>query len=367
MSLFNFKLSLLLSALLSGCSILKNTEQLDHLSHTGHSLIVGCEIYDLNGNLKKSYPGAFCLFQNDGTFISFDTETSLLTKYDKHLKKLWSIKKHFHHYITKTANNNILLNSSQVKDHNQFKNVRFDELVLINQEGEILQSYLFEAEFSYDKGKKFPMTNSWDPNIQYRHEFTHLASSYEINQDFSLAEGIVIPKGSILATINAQLLGLVFLDAELKKILHFIPLSYSIHDAQVTNAEEIMFFKNNLKLQPKTDDEKSGMILYNFKENKIVNRYVDKSYGLFGGSVQKISEDLFMMCDTGGKYSLPFTFVTDKIQNSRVRLKEHQARKSRVVFYTASGLLLKELHFKTAFNNAKVEKLDEFLKNNIGP
>lgn len=349
-----------------GCASWHMGSQLKKLEASGHYIVVECNIYDFNGHYKKSFPGSFCVFDNDGSFISYDPKKYELSKYDKYLKKIWTIKRHLHHDITQMSNGDLLLNSSIVKPQSGFKKVRFDEILIISKDGIVKNKIRFDLDFVKKQTRdKFPMETRWDLNLDFTHEFTHLAASYEINYDIKIGDKVIAPKGSILATMNASIVGFFLLDSKLEKILHYFHMPFPVHDAQLVSHNEVIFFKNNIVMRPIKEQEKSGLVIYDLIKKEQVKKFSEGSFGFFGGSTQKISSDLFMVCDTGSKFSTQsdkqFSFdIKDK-------LKEHELRKARIAFYSDKGELIKELHFDKAFSHAKVQKLDEFLQNNIGP
>lgn len=335
--------------LLSGC---RSSQQ---KADAGTYLVIGCEVYDLEGNLKRSYPGVFCIFQDDGSVISYDATKMELTKYDRLLKKQWGLKRHFHHYMTLMNNGNLLVNSSMMKDTKGYKKVRLDQVMIINQEGKILNTYTFQPDFSIQRGFELPMKTKWDENLDFNYEFSHLAASDEVEYELP-----GIPSGSIILTFNSQFNTTLFMDANLSKIIDYQNFHYPIHDAQVINNKEIMMFRNNRK-PVTTKDDFSGLVIYDIENQKEVYQFSEGSFGIFGGSVQKINEDIFLMSDMASKHSPSENFQGKSL------LEVHLSKKSRITLLSRSKGIIKELHFKTAFNNAKVQKLEKFLQNNIGP
>lgn len=361
-----FIISALALSVLS-CSLTKDISHLSKLKNNGHYLVIGCEIYNLDGEIIKSYPGIFCIFLDDGSVISYDSIHEL-NKYDRFMKKLWALKGHIHHYISLTASGNILTNSSIVVDHESYKNIRIDTIQLVDQSGKVLNTHVFDQRFCYQKGVVKPSLTKWDSNLKFSGEFTHVSSSYETQFDFLVSENKVVPKGSILVAMNGPLKAAVFLDSNLSKVIHFEHIPYNIHDAQLISKNEMLFFKNNHHVLPKNEMQRSGLVVYDVKNKEEILKFSEKSYSLFGGGVQRITPDLFMLNDSASIHSPRLKFKEDEKKVSQDAILEtHLASKSRVVFFNSKKEIIKEINFKFGFNHARVLKLDQFIKHNVGP
>jgi hypothetical protein len=90
----------------------------------------------------RSFPAGFCYFNQDGTFVASINKNRELVKYDENMKILWKIQGHFHHQINKSNSNEYLVMSSEFKTY-KGKNVRFDELIRINESGVITKKFKF--------------------------------------------------------------------------------------------------------------------------------------------------------------------------------------------------------------------------------
>lgn len=352
------------------CSSFITKDMKSKLSQDGYHIVIDCSIFDLDGKIIKAYPGLDCVFEDDGSFISYDPEKFELTRFDKDLKKLWSLKIHLHHQVKKMGNGDYLVNSSEFKPFGNFKKVRFDRILKVSKDGKIIN------EFSYYKyllsttwAKSIsPFKTSWDENLGDIYEFTHLASSYEVPYDVFDGK-ITYPKGSIVVTMNGGFKGITIVDPSFQKVMNYVRVSHNetIHDGQFTSPSEIMFFKNTTYLHPISLAEKASVKFYDVFNKKIKEEIYLDLYALFTGGAQLLESDILFISDSNsGQKITPSNFIELNEWDVILKKTTHSNMKSRAIFYNRKTKQVEQLHFDFSFKNAKLEKLTKFLELNKG-
>ncbi len=351
-----------------GCAYFKQKSTLEKLEDEGYSLAIGCEIYNLEGNLLRSFPGEHCLFFDDGSLLSYDPKRQELSKFNSNLSKEWSIHKHVHHMMTTTRDNNILVKSSSFHEYNGKKNVRFDDLILINLEGQILGEFSFYETISKLNKirKRGPQKTAWDKNISFEFEATHLPSAYEIHYPIEKDGKVFAPKGSFIVSLNTLFSGIYILSSDLSRIIGF---SYALtmdnfHDVQQYSGTEVIYFLNNLHTKPEISEKEAKIVVQDLLKQKYTHVYAAGFYALFGGGVQFINEDLLLVSDLKSRFGKSDLSKKDST-NEADRIREHAEKKGRVVLYSPKKGILHEIHFAKAFSNAKLMKLKPFMSKMI--
>lgn len=346
---------LFLLLLIVSCS---HTSIVQKLQNQGQYIVSGCTIYDLEGKIIRSYPGLFCIFHEDGSYLSYDEKNLVLTKYDKDLKKLWSFNRHVHHEMKLTSSGDYLLNSSIVK-----KNIRYDEILLLSSHGKLIKHYSFYDHLKEIRRPKMdsPYRTNWEQNLKFEFEFTHLAASYEVPRDMKLDDKIFAPKGSYLLSLNSLGSGVYILDEKMERILDYrhLPVSRIFHDAQLYSPTELIYFYNTGVIHPELPKDFAKVVIYDVFKNKISKEFSGDFYALFGGGVQVLSSDLFLISDTDSAFNLE---IKDKISKHEV----HRLLKGRVVFYSLKEGIVHEVHFNQPMQQVKMWDLQSFLEKNIG-
>lgn len=359
----------LIFILLVACS----TMPLTKFQNDGKYFVAGCSIYDLNGKVVRSYPGQFCVFMNDGSFVTYEGAKLELTKYDGKMNKLWVLKTHIHHGLEITEQGDLITQSSYVKPFMGTKRVRFDVMLRVNQQGEIVASFEWKNHLQ-------SLLPSWGPfepyeirenkELELKHEITHQASCFELYDDMKVGD-LVIPKGSIIATLNGLGSGIYIFDKDLTKILYStkVPLTYLFHDAQQFSKDEIIYFKNSVGMRSHSSLDRALIMIYDLTENRTTTEvgYDLNLSGTVQGGTQKIDGDTILISDyvNDPKVIYPESVIENP---SKLELRDfHRTRKVRATLYSLSQK--KVLHQITfPFIEAKVRLLDVrgFLKNNVG-
>lgn len=361
----------ILLLLLAGCSTFKQPDLGTMLSSAGYQIVIGCNLHDLNGNIIRSYPGTDCFYENDGSLLIYDGEKFELSRFDKDMKKLWSIKKHFHHNIKKMSSGNYLLNSSEFKRFGKYKKVRFDQVLELSTDGKIIKKFSFYDYFLNLPGANFirPDKTSWDKSLGTFLENTHLASSYEIPFDIKRDGKVLYPKGSIIVTMNGNLQGVRILNSSFTKILDHIRLAHrsTLHDGQFVSSSRLMFMKNTTYPHPISMAEQASIKFYDVFEKRIKEEIHLDLYALYTGGAQLIDNEILFITDSNsGQKVTESNFIETNPYDYQIKSKIHETMKGRVVIYQLKTKQIEQIHFDYNFQHAKLEKLDSFLKLNKG-
>lgn len=356
----------LLIFLLMSCASRQHDQEINVLKNEGYSLVIGCMIYDLDGNLQSSYPGEECVFMEDGSFLSYDSKIQVLTKYDRTLKSLWKLNLHVHHGIKLLSNGDIIINSSIIKDHNNFKKVRFSNVVIISQEGKIKKSFSFFDHLNEVlKNSKRPVSDikpypaNWDQNIDFDYEYTHLAGTYEVKAPLMADGKVFAPEGSFLLTFNSIGRGVYVLSPDIDKVINYKFLSNRIfHDIQPFSGTEVIFFVNTHK------DQEAHVVIQDLSSGKPPENIYSDMFAYFAGAVQPINQDLFLVSDSkstkGTSESKDESYLSVE---ERVKLSDQKF--GRLLFINRSGRILRELNFEFRFQSGRMQNLKSFLQKNI--
>ncbi len=358
-----FLIVLLLLSLFS-CTLLKEKTIIQKLEDDGYGIVIGCEIFNLQGKILRSFPGDQCLFFEDGSFLSYDPARQELSKFKSNLSKEWTIHRHIHHTMTRTKDNNILLKSSSFHHYNGIKNVRFDDLILINPHGEILGNFSFyETIVKLNQIKKRgPQKTNWDQNIQFKNEATHLASAYELQYPIEKDGKVFAPKGSFLVSLNSLFSGVYILNSDLSKLLGFIYVlrNNTFHDVQQYSSTELIYFLNNEHTYPDNPEQEAKIVIQNIYEKRFSHEYTSGFDSTFGGSVQFVSKDLIFISDSKSRFSKMIKNRKNSTLESE-RVTVHSLKKGRVIFYSPKNGILYEIHFDKPFSSAKLVKIKDFM------
>lgn len=336
------------------------------LKDKGNHVFIGCKIYDLEGQIVRSYPGDNCLFQDDGSFVSYDLKNKRLEKFNHQLKKLWSLEIHTHHGIKLTMGGDFLINSSTVRPYGEFKKVRFDEVVLVSQDGKIKKRFSFFDHLSKIVANNPPnypkkaVKRNWDENLDFTHELTHLASSHEVTETIQKNGNVFAPKGSFLVTLNSAGKGVYVLDDSLTRIVNYKKIPSQIfHDVQP-------FFESNLiYLSNTAPGEKAHVAVYDVFSSEVIETREQDFLAFFGGGVHVIDRDLLLVTDSNSNKGSKESVDIKKWLSLEERRNISMKKLSRVVFLSRSQGVIKEIHFDFKFIVARFQNLSKFLKTSV--
>lgn len=271
-----------------------------------YHIVEGCSIYDIDHNIIASYPGNECLFHDDGSFLSYDPNTFKLSKYDNKLSLLWELKLHVHHSIKLTSEGNYLINTSTIHPFAGIKKVRFDQILLISPQGKILNNFSFykERRLLQSHGYQDPMETSWEPNLDFTHEMTHVASSYEILESIEQDGQVIIPKGSIIVATNAGAgPGAYVLSKDLHKAIKIYNLNEQLfHDVQQFSKSELIYFVNDGFVRETGGVTRAHVSYYDVLRREKIREIRAGFSSIYSGSVQVMDDDLLFITDANSKF-----------------------------------------------------------------
>lgn len=271
--------------------------QLDDLKD--YTAVVGCSLYALNGVQLKAYPGSICEFLPNGDFISADL--SGLSYYDAKKELKWKVEGKFHHQISLTHKQDriLALTSYEKKDPDGITR-RYDRALIIGMDGKVLHSLDFDFAIKQANLKILNHENNFAEQPRAKLEGSHLNSFYEIPP---YQENLVIkaPWTTENLILNGNGHGLWIYDSTLSKLEKFIGLPGTklkgTHDVQVFPNGKLIFFNNyaeeatNLNRYSTVDELEIPSLKRTFQFRA---KPAATFYSRFGGSVQKLSEDLLL-------------------------------------------------------------------------
>ncbi|MES2527970.1 MAG: hypothetical protein V4598_12830 [Bdellovibrionota bacterium] len=256
----------------------------------------GCMVFTREGKLRERFPGSFCKFLSDGSFVSMNNES--LRMFSSKNDVLWEVKGNFHHQMNISQDEKLIFAFKDELRETQGEKFLEGTLMVISREGKILA----EKKLSEFMGlnKKWPVA-PFIKNAKASMEVSHLNSVYEIPQNSSTLP--YLKPGNII--VNSLNLGAMIFDSELKQNLKTIQLpssvNHTVHDVQVTADGKILYFNNSLKTSPKL----AAPELFDPESQVTTSLVADKEKKLTSpncGSVQFVSHELMMYA---GNFSGP--------------------------------------------------------------
>lgn len=268
--------------------ILLLSPMLSHADWKKLSLVNGCHVFDHQGEQKKSFPGNFCQFFDDGSFISASPHGIRLIRPGSQIK--WEIKESIHHQVNLSPDQKRVLALSSNFVQQGEKWLREDKFLVLSLEGKILQQQVASAFIGVLK-KKLPYNER---------ELTHFNSFYEI-PPLSTARPLpeYLKAGNYIA--NSYKLGTFILSPDLKKVLHHFSLpqseNHQVHDVQVMENGNILLF-NNVVAGSREDNAFSAVQEYDPVTKKLVLDITATPKQMFFsrhcGGVQRLDKDLIL-------------------------------------------------------------------------
>ncbi len=256
----------------------------------------GCLVFTREGILKERFPGSFCKFFSDGSFVSMNNES--LRMFSPKNDLLWEVKGNFHHQLNAAQDERVIIAFKDEVREDAGEKYLEGTLMVISREGKILAEKKL-SEFMSLK-KKWAVA-PFIKNPKASVEVSHLNSIYEIPPNTSSLP--YLKAGNII--VNSLNLGAMIFDSELKGNLKTIQLpssvNHTVHDAQVTADGKILYFNNSLKSSPKlsgpeTFDPESGITTH------LVSESEKKLTSPNCGSVQYLNSEIMMYA---GNFSGP--------------------------------------------------------------
>jgi hypothetical protein len=212
-------------------------------------LVKECEVYLPNGLRLRSFPGRYCKFLDDGSFITYTDEA--MTRINKDASVMWKIKGHFHHQINLSEDKNriLALSSGSLLSKSNF---REDLLMVLSLEGKILYQTPVSAILEDKKLQKLDW-DFWEKEtkalLEIEKEVSHFNSFYEIPKITKKGLPKWVKEGNLIA--NGLVQGFFVLTPDLKKVLYHSKIKnsflHSIHDVQINSEGNILYFNNVVK------------------------------------------------------------------------------------------------------------------------
>ena len=242
--------------------------------------LIGCSIFDADGQLLKRYFGWGCAFFPNGSLLLADGFT--LTFYDAKMNIRWVRDQHCHHNLVTTPDGKLaLVLASNVLN----SDTRIDRLETYDDQGNLHSHFDFQPEhsiYAYNFEKNFDFYVL--PRV--RRELTYIQSFYRIEKNRGAHPALA--KGNFIASDNGG--KIYFFDSTLKKIVHSVRTwgqwrRPGIWDAQVTKDGNILAYYSRI---PGTEDRESMLEEFEFETGRSLWSYRAKPpfFGPYEGNVQ---------------------------------------------------------------------------------
>lgn len=260
-------------------------------------LVAGCRIFDMQGKTYGQFPGNFCHFLPDGSFISADYHSLKFFAPDNQIK--WEIPGGFHHQVKVSPDGKRILalgSSIITKDGVKY---RTDKFYIIDLGGKVLYEQTADVVFAQ---AKIPWMKwhapGWlrEQDRTLKNEMSHFNSIYEIpaQKDQSGSE---FKTGDLI--INSLEAGGFILSSDLKTLKKVIKLNefshnHSVHDLQILENGHLLYFNNN---SGTSDSEKafSSIDELDLRRKKMVFEFMSEPreffHSRFAGGVTSLDDD----------------------------------------------------------------------------
>ncbi len=287
------------------------------------SLVKDCSILDINGKMLRSFPGKYCLFLPDGSYIS--TENEHIRRINPDNEILWQVNEPIHHQNKFSHDGKRILGlSSAIYVTPKEEKSREDTFVVMDLDGKVLHKQSASAILNKMKVLFLPWKGK--EKIQgISSEISHFNSIQEIPpQTSTKGRPDWLKAGNIVVSGLRQ--GVFVLSPDLQKVLHhryFIQThKHAVHDAQITANGTFLYYANlvaNSSLKDTSDpfggtQEKLYSAVYETDvDDKIVNQFtanpVELFYSWACGGVQELDKDTWLF-----NHILVGTYIYSKSQ-----------------------------------------------------
>jgi hypothetical protein len=253
----------------------------------------------MKGSIINNFPGKFCAFFEDGSFVSAsDTHLRFISK-DNEVK--WEIPGYFHHQINLSIDGTKILalgsRTFPVKNNGSF---RSDRIMVIDLTGKILHE-IDSEEVLKETGVRWL---TWETSAAFREitgagiEMSHFNSFYEIPKNSNPA----FKAGDYVLNGHSQ--GIFVFSSDLKTFRQLPPLriaySHSTHDVQVNSRGNLLVFVN-WHTNSRTENSYSTVNEYDIRTGKSVHEFSanpkELFYSEFCGGVQALDEQNLLISD----------------------------------------------------------------------
>lgn len=267
-----------------------------------YSLVNACNIFSLEGELKKSFPGQFCQFFDDGTYLSAESNMKLL---DSRNEVKWQIDGPFHHQVNLSNDKKRILALASLYEP-KGKELRYDRFLVLDLDGKILHE-----QNSLELLKLIKLKYQYSDQ-----EVSHFNSFYEIPEITNKKVPSFIKAGNYI--LNSYRLGVFVLSPDLSKVLFHKMLDQSeehqIHDVQILTNGNLIYF-NNVTKNKMNNNDYSSIQEINLNNFKVEFEYTAKPKQMFFsrhcGGVQVLDEDTLLF-----SHMLTGTYIYSKQSNS---------------------------------------------------
>lgn len=206
-----------------------------------------CHVFNIHGKKIATFNGGNCWFESTGHVAV--GSSGIIYKMNEKTDILWKIKPLYpHHTFSKSvfADNYLTLNSEYLMSP-EYGQVRYDELLVLNDEGKIIKNFKFSE---YDKKHPLPRPptdNKWTiDKVGPSKEFSHGNSFKEISE---IKNGKPVLGGYVYSSVLER--KIYFLDRHLKKIIGIIDASeLRLHDIQQYSQNKLIAYGNSYDGDP---------------------------------------------------------------------------------------------------------------------
>lgn len=264
-----------------------------------NQLVSGCYVLSMKDNLISNFPGKFCVFFDDGSFVSAsDTHLRFITK-DNEVK--WEIPGYFHHQLNLSIDGTKILalgsRTFPIKNNGMF---RSDRIMIIDLAGKILHEVDSEQVLK-ETGVRWL---TWETTPAFREitgagiEMSHFNSFYEIPRNPNPA----FRSGDFIVNGHSQ--GMFVISSDFKTYKQLPPLriaySHNTHDVQVNSRGNLLVFVNRHTVRL-LENSFSTVNEYDPRTQKSVFEFSatprELFYSEFCGGVQALDEQHLLISD----------------------------------------------------------------------
>ena len=295
-------------------------------SWEGFELQNACHIFNMKGETIKTFPGNYCQFLDDGSYISATgTELSLFTK---NREQKWKIKGNFHHQVNFSQSKNEILVLSTLPIKRGKKTLYEDHFLIVDLNGKIIKEIR-----SSELIKQLGSLKDFSPT-----QITHFNSFYDIPSQSVDGLPSYVKEGNYI--INAMDIGLIFLASDFKTILHHEKFGlHQIHDAQVLSNGKLLYFNN--VASPSMDNPFSAIeefdLLTQRKTVLFESNPKQMFFSPFRGGVQELDKDTILF-----SHILAGTYIYD-LKKKEIILNEFKTHLFQDTFYPAQQVKARNL------------------------
>lgn len=242
---------------------------------------IGCEIYGRGDhgkvNLLRRFPGELCLFADDGSLVL--SEKDQIIRFDKDMKKLWSLPIQAHHQVNWSADRRAILvigsETIEIGSGSKVERVRSDALYVIDLKGKVQKRFsFFEQRHQFNEKawraamlRRYSSERAWKTAAPgHRPDFlelsrfkgaswelTHANSFYEIEAHDAEPVRKEFRRGNYIVNDISLMMAFV-LSSDLKRILWQKSLRKElwnmVHDVQVLPTGRLLLYDNGTPERP---------------------------------------------------------------------------------------------------------------------